>query len=514
MKKAKLILSVLLSVLAICSVYAGGQKEVADSTEVSDTLRIALESNIGGLDPRTTVDRYSGNVYGNIYEPLLTYDDAGNIVCNTITESFEQIDDVTYHFIIKPGIMFHNGEEMKASDVKFSLERGIGTSMDYLVGDIASVDVIGDYEFNIILKASNGAFLAGLTAFQTGILNEKTVTEAGDSYQLHPIGTGPYRFSSWEQGVCVTLERNEEYHSELPYYKTLVFYEIPDSTSRANQLEVGEVDIAPLAAIDVSRFDGNPSYNVVRADTYGLIYIGMNYQSPVVADQNIRDAIAYAVDTAAITNATFLGNAKVATAILSPNVTFSIASETEPNRYDPEKAKELLAAAGYNESNKLKLTLVIDTRSDVTSVGTMLKEYLNQVGIDVEIVTGDKTTMSGTYYANGNYDIFVGTWYCATPDANSQITTTFHSSCNGATGGYCWMNSPEMDSMIEEARSSTDPVVRAGIYKEIQTQIQDGKWWIPVLYYVDSWAGKTGIDFASVLKPTGYHEWWKVTVNQ
>ena len=161
MKKAKLILSVLLSVLAICSVYAGGQKEVADFTEVSDTLRIALESNIGGLDPRTTVDRYSGNVYGNIYEPLLTYDDAGNIVCNTITESFEQIDDVTYHFIIKPGIMFHNGEEMKASDVKFSLERGIGTSMDYLVGDIASVDVIGDYEFNIILKASNGAFLAG-----------------------------------------------------------------------------------------------------------------------------------------------------------------------------------------------------------------------------------------------------------------------------------------------------------------------------------------------------------------
>ena len=342
MKKAKIFLSVLISVLAICSVYAGGQSEAAP--EVSDTLRIALESNIGGLDPRTTVDRYSGNVYGNIYEPLLTYDEAGNIVCNTITESFEQTDDVTYHFVIKPGIKFHNGDEMKASDVKFSLERGIGTSMDYLVGDISSVDVLGDYEFNIVLKASNGAFLAGLTAVQTGILSEKAVTEGGDSYQLHPIGTGPYRFSSWEQGVCVTLERNEEYHGNAPYFKTLVFYEIPDSTSRANQLEVGEVDIAPLAAIDVARFEGNPAYNVVRANTYGLIYIGMNYQSPAVADQNVRDAIAYAVDTAAITNATFLGNAKVATAILSPNVTFSIAAETPANEYNPEKAKELFGS--------------------------------------------------------------------------------------------------------------------------------------------------------------------------
>ena len=76
------------------------------------------------------------------------------------------------------------------------------------------------------------------------------------------------------------------------------------------------------------------------------------------------------------------------------------------------------------------------------------------------------------------------------------------------------MNSPEMDKMIEDARSSTDPAVRAELYKEIQTTVQDGKWWVPVLYYVDCWSGKAGIDFASVLKPTGYHEWWKVTANQ
>lgn len=486
------------------------QTQEAKPAGVSEeTLTIAIESNIGGLDPKTTVDRYSANIYGTIYETLLAYDENDNLTANSIVDSYSQTDDVTYHFKLTPGIKFHNGEELKASDVKFSLERGIGTSMNYLVGEIDRVDVVGDYEFDIVLKASNGAFLAGLTTPQTGILNEKAVTEAGDSYQLHPIGTGPYQFVSWEQGVKAIVERNEAYHGEAPYYKTLVFYEIADSTTRANQLEVKEVDVAPLAATDISRFESNSEYQMMKADTYGLIYIGMNYNSEKLADQKVRDAIAYAVDTEAIANAAYLGYAEVATAILNPNVTYSIADETPVNTFDPEQSKALLNEAGYGEG-QLQLTLVIDTRTDVTQVGTMLKEYLNQAGIEAEIVTGDKTSMSGSYYAEGtNYDIFVGTWYCATPDANSQIMTTFHSSCNGATGGYCWMNRPEMDEKIEQAARSIDSSERAELYREIQETVQEEKWWIPVLYYVDNWGVSQGIDISDCLVPTGAHQWWK-----
>lgn len=484
-------------------------KEAQQTGVAEDTLTIAIESNIGGLDPKTTVDRYSANIYGTIYETLLAYDEENNLIAGPLVEAYEQTDDITYNFKLIPGIKFHNGEELKAGDVKFSLERGIGTSMNYLVGNIDHVDVVGDYEFNIVLKASNGAFLAGLSTPQTGILNEKAVTEAGDNYQLSPVGTGPYKFVSWEQGVKATVVRNDEYHGEAPYYKTLVFYEISDSTTRANQLEVKEVDVAPLAATDISRFESNPDYQMVKAESYGLIYIGMNYNSEKVANQNVRDAIAYAVDTVAIANAAYLGHAEVATAILNPNVTYSIADETPVNTFDPELAKTRLSEAGYGEG-QLKLTLVIDTRSDVTQVGTMLKEYLNQVGIDVEIVTGDKTSMSGSYYAEGNnYDIFVGTWYCATPDANSQIVTTFHSSCNGATGGYCWMNRPEMDALIDQAASSTDSAERAELYKEIQETVQNEKWWVPVLYYVDNWGVSQGIDISDCLVPTGAHQWWK-----
>lgn len=491
----------------VVNTSSGSTGSVAATSE--EILSVALASNIGGMDPKTTVDRYSSNVYGCIYETLLTYDEDYNIITNSIVEEYNQADNVTYNFKLKKGIYFHNGEELKASDVKFSLERGIGSSMNYLVGDIDHVEVIDDYEFNIIIKAPNGAFLAGLTTPQTGILNEKTVTEAGDNYQLNPIGTGPYKFSGWKQGVSVTLERNEDYYGDAPYYKNIVFYEISDNITRANQLESGDVNVASLASTDLSRFEGNDNFQIVKAQTYGLIYVGMNYNSKNVQEQTVRDAIAYAIDTAAITNAVYLGYADVATSILNPNVTFSIADELLPNEYDPEKAKQLLSKAGYGEGD-LKLMLVIDTRADVTAVGTMVKEYLNQVGIDCEIVTGDKTSMSGSYYAKGtDYDIFVGTWYCATSDAHTQIVTTFHSTCNGAAGGYVWMHRDDIDQMIEKAKTTTVQIERAGIYKEIQQIVNIEKWWVPVLYYVDCWGVFGDIDISKCLSPTGQHQWWK-----
>lgn len=474
-----------------------------------ETLNVALSSNIGGLDPKTTVDRYSANVYGCIYETLLAYDDNENIVPGEIVESYDQTDDVTYHFKLKENICFHNGQELTAQDVKFSLERGINTSMNYLVGDIDHVEVLGDYEFDIVLGASNGAFLAGLTTPQTGILSQKTVEDSGDSYQMNPVGTGPYRFEAWEQGVSVTLALNEDYHGEKPYYQKIVFYEISDDTTRANQLEVNKVNAAILASTDISRFESNGAYDTVSAETYGLIYFGMNTNSQKVADVNVRKAIAYAINTEAITKAAYFGYADTATSILNPNLVYSDAGKIPVNEYDPQKAKDLLAQAGYG-NEALKLTMVIDTRSDVTSVGTMIKSFLMDAGIECEVVTGDKTSMSGSYYADGtNYDIFVGTWYCATPDVNSQIFTTFHSSNNGATGGYVWMHDEEIDNLIEEARKSTDSSRRQELYSELQEFVYENKWWVPISYYADCWGVSSDVEISKCLDPAGTHKWWK-----
>lgn len=531
MKRKPLKAFILTFIMVAAGLLAGcsqQSKETAEITQAPDTttkaadnkpsndqtLSIALSSNIGGLDPRTTVDRYSANVYGCIYETLLAYDSTGNIVPNSIVDSYEQTDDVTYNFKLKQGVYFHNGEELKANDAKFSLERGINTSMNYLVGDIDHVDVLGDYEFNIVLKSSNGAFLAGLTTPQTGILNEKAVTEGGETYQMHPIGTGPYKFGLWEQGVSVTLELNEKYYDTAPVFSKIVFYEISDDTTRANQLEVNKVNAAILASTDILRFQDNSNYQIISANTYGLIYFGMNYNSEKLADLKVRQAIAYAIDTEAITKAAYFGYANTATSILSPNLTYSDADKIAANEYNPEKAKELLTEAGYG-NEKLQLTLVIDTRSDVTSVGTMIKSFLNDAGIDCKVVTGDKTSMSGSYYADGtNYDIFVGTWYCATPDVNSQIFTTFHSSNNGATGGYTWMHDNEIDALIEKGRESTDAVDRQKVYSELQEFVFTNKWWVPISYYVDNWGVTGDINIDECLDPAGTYKWWKAAVQK
>jgi peptide/nickel transport system substrate-binding protein len=508
-KNVRLMAMLVLMVTLSLALFTGGANSATKPSTSDKTLSIALASTIATMDPKISNDRYSSNIYRCIYESLLTYDKNKKIVANSIVKEYRRVNDVTYNFKLVKGIYFDNGEELKASDVKFSLERGIGTSINYLVGDIKHVDVLGDYEFNIVIKAPNGAFLAALTTPQTGILNKEAVTKAGNSYQLHPIGTGPYKFVSWEQGVSVTLERKVDYYGKAPFYKKLVFKEITDDTTRANQLESGGVNAASISAIDVSRFSGNRNFMIVKAPTYGLVYIGMNYNSKNVKNQIVRQAIAYAINTSSIAKAAYLGYAKVATSILNPNVTFSIANELKPNQYNPDKAKALLAQAGY-KNRSLKLTLVIDNRTDVTAVGTMVKEYLNKVGIDCKIVTGDKTTMSGSYYAKGaEYDIFVGTWYCATSDANTQIFQTFHSFCNGATGGYVWMHRDDIDKKIETARASLDSKKRAELYKEIQQLVYTEKWWVPVLYYVDCWGVAKDVDISACLDPTGQHLWWK-----
>jgi len=158
-----------------------GNGQQADSAG-KKTLTIALASEIGGLDPVISVDRYGGNVYLNIYETLMRVDEKGEIVPNLCT-SFEQPDEKTYVFHLPEGVKFHNGEELRASDVAFSLKRGIGTKMDYLVGSIDpdSFTTPDDYTVQFSLKSPSGAFLANLTTPQTGILSEKAVTEAGIS---------------------------------------------------------------------------------------------------------------------------------------------------------------------------------------------------------------------------------------------------------------------------------------------------------------------------------------------
>lgn len=479
--------------------------EQPDQDAGKKTLTIALASEIGGLDPVISVDRYGGNVYLNIYETLMKVNDKGEIVPNLCT-SFEQPDEKTYVFHLPEGVKFHNGEELKASDVAFSLKRGIGTKMDYLVGSIDpdSFSTPDDYTVTFSLKSPSGAFMANLTTPQTGILSEKAVTEAGDQYGLHPIGSGPYKFVSWTKGVSAILERFDEYHGTAPYYDELVFKTLPEDTTRTIELESRGVDVATaIAPVDIPRIEDSEEFNLITSPTRGLKWLSFNTQKEPWNNEKVRQAVALALDTESITRAVKLGYAETATSMLSPNVMY-FNPDIPVNEYNVEKAKALLAEAGY--PNGLNTTILVDERTEMQNAGTIIKEMLAQINVNADIEVLEWAAFLNKLF-DGDMNIFLQSWNCSTPDPDNQFYSTFHSSMAGSPGGHAHINDKKVDEILDTARESTVGSEREKLYKELQQYNYDEKYWVPLWYDVD-YIGTTKEIGDLSLDSGGYHNWF------
>lgn len=235
----------------------GGTSEASGTAQTAknkDVLRVAANAEASTLDPSQTTDASSQQIFNNIFETLVYEDEAQNIT-GKLAESYEQVNDTTYLFHLRQGVKFTNGEELKASDVVFTYTRDAESpkTTSYF-RDVASVTAKGDYDVEIVLTKPSAPFLAGLTFASTGIVNEKAITEAGENTGIQPVGTGPYKLQSWDKGVKLILERNEDYWGEKPVFRTVEVVAVPEGTNRTIELESGNVDIAlEIPVTDLSR---------------------------------------------------------------------------------------------------------------------------------------------------------------------------------------------------------------------------------------------------------------------
>ena len=474
--------------------------------KVSST--VGLSNNITALDPISASDIYSANVYGCIYETLMREEENGEVVPNLCESVDISEDGLTYTFHLPQGVKFHNGEELRASDVAFSLNRALGTTVDYLVSSISEATALDDYTVEVKLLSPTGSFLANLTTPQTGILNEKAVTEGGDEYQLHPVGTGALRFVSWTPGVSCVLEKNDEYHGEPAAFDELIFKTIVEDASRTIALESGDVDIAlAIPATDVERVRGGDGLQLYEGPTRAVNFIGFNCAEEPFNDVRVREAIALAIDTEALTQAVKLGYAEVATSILNTNVAY--ADKTIPvNEFNLEKARELLAEAGYPDG--FSTTIWSKNSTELTSVNTIIKEMLAQINVDVEINTLEWATFLDAC-SKGEVDMYAIAWKCATPDPDRQFYQTLHSSMIG-TWNFSQIDDATVDELIETGRVSTDSSVRAEAYSELQQYMFEQKFWIPMWQDID-YIGMNSRIASIDVDPSGAHRWVNTQLN-
>ncbi|SFI26600.1 peptide/nickel transport system substrate-binding protein [Tindallia magadiensis] len=504
MKSRKNVL--LIAVLLMFVVLATGCGDEASA----NTLVVAQGADADTLDPHGTNDQPSSRVMKQIYETLVSQNEDMELTPG-LAEEWEQIDELTFEFKLREGVLFHNGEELKASDVEFTLLRALDSAnVGHIVGEIDpdGFEIVDDYTIRISTKEPFAPLLAHLAHTGTSILNQAAVEEFGDDYGENPVGTGPYRFDKWTRGSEIHLERFEDYHGDNAKMERITFRNIQEDGNRTIELETGEIHIAyDILPTDISRIEGNDELMLARDLNFSTVYLGFNAKKEPFDDVRVRQAINYAINVESIINTVMEGSGEVATGPIGPMV-WAANDELEPYGFDVAKAQELMNEAGLEDG--FSTTIWTNDNQLRQDIAVIAQSQLAEIGIEVDIqVLEWGAYLEGT--ANGEHDMFILGWVTVTGDPDYGLYALFHSEQFGAAGNRTFYANERVDELLDVARRSVDPDVRETAYREVQEIVRDEAPWL----FLNTGEDRTGLR-ANVKgfrnHPAGHHPLWNVIV--
>lgn len=469
------------------STTAGATTAQGSGKITRDEIILGGKADIKSTDPAGQSDVYSGMLVRHLYNGLVKIDTDGTTVVGDLAESFDMPDDLTYHFVLKKGVKFHDGTELKASDVKFTLERAremASTKPTAAYFDTITVD--NDYEVTLKLKKPSAAMLYLLTGSNIKIVSEKAVTEAGDKYVEHPIGTGPFKFVEWVPNDHWVIVRNDDYFDEKPLAKKITYRAIVEESSRVIALETGEIDMAlDVAETEAANVEANPELVLESGPSPSIEYIGLNFQNEYLGNQKVRQAIAHALDQQVFIDTIVEGRGEIANTCIGKTIP-GWDSELKPYTYDPELAKQLLAEAGYPDGFEIKINVSSDIRNRAAQI---IQAQLAEVGIKVDINMYEFGAFLDMLQ-NGEDELFILGWSNGNVDPERSTTPLFHGDYCGKNGNnYSFMQDDELDQILDTASSELDYDKRMELYKDAQAKLQELVPIIP-LYYKQNLNGR------------------------
>ena len=468
MKRFTLFLAILVFLVFISSLGFSAPK---------DTVIIAQGVDATTLDPHMHQETPTYNVCRNIYSALVTRTPDEKIVPD-LAVSWKVLNDTTWQFKLRKGVKFHNGEEFDANAVKFSIERVINPKTHSpQISDLNAidhVDVIDKYTVNIVTKKPYPILLARL--FNHFIIPPKYFKEKGADYlALHPVGTGPYVFKKWYKDEKIELVANKNYYRGAPKVKKLIFRPIPEASSRIAELLTGGVDIITNVPPDkLKEIEKSKIARVTTAPSARVIFIvlDMTRESPLKS-KKVRQALNYGVDVDSIIKYVLGGNAyRVATPLTPAH--FGYDPTIKPYPYDPEKAKKLLAEAGY--PNGFKMTLLSPSGRYLMDkdVAQAIAGQLNKIGLKINV----KVLEWGVYVKQilsrkTESPMFLLGWGNTTFDADGTLFPMFRSGER-----LSFYSNPEFDKYVDLARQTLDPKKRKEYYSKALHILYDDPGWI------------------------------------
>jgi peptide/nickel transport system substrate-binding protein len=448
------------------------------------TLTIASGTDIENTNIHLVTSSPSFSVLEHIYEPLFSMSKEG-VLEPLLAESIESTGEGIYEIKLRQGISFTDGTPFNAEAVKANLDwvldpENTAPFRGTLLGKVTEVSVVDEFTVQI---ATNGPFAplpAHLSHGAVAMVSPRALEQGIEYLAENAIGTGPYLLKSWARDEAVTLERNPNYWGEASKIDTVVFKVIKEDGARIVEIEAGTIDIAVrVPPAEIERLQANPNIDVVITPGLRTIYIFFNVTEAPFDDVRVRQAVNYAVDKEALVRDLFSNAALVSSAPFAPPI-FGYA-EQEFYKRDVEKAKALLAEAGVAQGTKVVLYHPTGRYIQDALVADAVRAQLREIGLDVELRTLEwpqyvphvrKTKADG----NDVQFAMLG-WGTPTMDADYALFALFHSTEHPPGFNGAFYNNPEVDALLDEARSTLDATARLEAYKKaIQIIWEDAPW--------------------------------------
>lgn len=509
----KRILAGVLAAAAVFGMTACGQQ--ADPSEgtvtgsasgdaLSGVLRVAAVADMTTMDVTKTTNDYMVpmNVFDRLFEVEVQPDGSSQIVPSLCADHTVSEDGKTYHFVLKEGVTFSNGNPLTASDVQYTFEwlltaggvnddvalevEGAQALKDGQADSLSGFRVIDDRTFEITLTNANAGFLAELTGPAMSIVDGETMEQAknfGIACE-DTIGTGPYKITEWVVNDHYTLEYNDRYWGEEPSAKKVIVSIIPDASTQNLMYQNGELDILDLENLDSAIVES--TYKTVYADRLlkasrvGITYMSFNANNPYLSDVNVRRAIQMAVDVDTIVSSVYGGDAVVENGII-PTGVWGHNDDLQRAPFDVEGAKALLKEAGYAEG-EISFEMAMDASStgNLQLVYQIVQQNLKEIGIDAKIATYDASAWLDLR-KSGQMDSFLGTWTMDYNDPANVMRTFFGSEQNAKIRSLNYADKAIMDR-VAAASAITDDAKRMQEYQDLEKKIiVDDAAWLPLL---------------------------------
>ena len=441
------------------------------------TLTVGHHLDPATLDPTGTTTAAFQSIYGQISEQLVMFDTEKRDIKPWLVTEWEWVDENTLRLKLREGVKFTNGEEWNAEAAKYSLDV-LGSAKPYSmwIGDSYDrAEVVDEYTVDLHVNSQAGAWLSILArggfAYPPGYAEEVGLEAFGNK----PIGTGPYKLAEWVKDDHTMLEANMDYWGGPPPLDQIVFRVIPEEAARLAALETGEVDIVTnLSAASAKRIEGNSELALMERRGLRMFgtFFDMDRDSPV-QDKLVRQALNYAVDKEGLVKL-FGGYASPMTPQWLTPDTIGYNTDLEMYNYDPEKAKEMLAEAGYPDGFETELYYTLNRYPLDKEMGEAVSGYLEAVGVKVKQSPLEYGEFRRLHVADGPLDMGeMHQWgLLLPPDAfMTLITLRWQEDRRPLYRHFSPVS--ELDELLEAGGEVTDPEERMGIYKSISEILAD-----------------------------------------